>query len=170
MGRDKSELNYRGKSQKEVMKELLESQGIETFYSVASHQGNINEIHDVLLNLGPFGGIYSAIQKDSDSAWFVLAIDVPFVNKELVQLLLKNRNPEKMATVVQGKNKEFPEPLIAIYEPKIYSVFEQHLKEGNTSPRDILMNSNIEIIQVEDALIRNINTFEEYELAKKELN
>jgi GTP:adenosylcobinamide-phosphate guanylyltransferase len=33
----------------------------------------------------------------------------------------------------------------------------------------VLINSDVEIIEVDDALIRNINTPEEFELAKKEI-
>lgn len=174
MGTNKSQLNYHGKPQKEFMKELLENQGIETYYSVRDFSTTLemteeNSIKDVLPNLGPFGGIYSAFQRDQNSAWFVLATDLPFVNQALVKRVLEKRNPMKAATSVKGKNKAHPEPLITIYEPKIYAILEQSLKEGNTSPRQILMNSDIEIIEVEDALIRNINTPQEFEEAKKEL-
>jgi len=169
MGTDKSELNYHGKPQKEFAKELLESQGIETFYSVAEDQGNAEEIPDSFPNLGPFGGICSAFQKDSNVAWFVLAIDLPFVNESLIKLLLKKRNPMKVATTVKGKSKSFPEPLLTIYEPKAYLLFLQYLTEGNASPRKLLMSSDVEIVEVENELIRNVNTREEFEAVKKEL-
>lgn len=170
MGSDKSELSYHGTSQKAFAKQLLEDQGLETFFSVAKDQQNSDEIHDIIPNLGPFGGIYSAFQQDPNSAWFVLATDVPFVNQEIIQLLLEKRNPKKMATTVQGKNKEYSEPLIAIYEPKVYPVLQHHLKQEQLSLVKILRNSDVEIIEAEDALIRNVNTLEEYEQAKKELN
>jgi len=180
MGTDKSELNYHGKPQKEFAKELLENQGIETFYSVGKSSNVISseveksqledEIHDVLPNLGPFGGICSAFQKDPDSAWLVLAIDLPFVNQSLVKLLLEKRNPTKVATSIKGKQKQYPEPLITIYEPKSYPILLQYLKEGNPSPRQMLMNSEIEIVEIEDGLIRNVNTPEEYQQVKKKLN
>lgn len=169
MGTDKSELNYHGKPQKEFVKELLESKGFETFYSVATHEGNSNEIHDTFFNLGPFGGICSAFQKDPNSAWFVLATDVPFVDESLVGLLLKKRNPSKVATAVRGKGKPFPEPLITIFEPKAYPMLLQYLAQGYSCPRKMLINSDVEIVEVDDALIRNINTPQEYEEAKKEL-
>ncbi|MGB1043372.1 MAG: NTP transferase domain-containing protein, partial [Tenacibaculum sp.] len=54
MGTDKSELNYFGKPQKEVAKELLEQNGFKTFYSVQNDSRKPDEIHDAFLNLGPF--------------------------------------------------------------------------------------------------------------------
>lgn len=168
MGTDKSELNYHGKPQKEFVKELLENQELEVFYSVRS-QEHENEISDTFLNLGPFGGICSAFQRDPNSAWFVLATDLPFVNQELIQLLLTKRNPAKVATAVKGKNKEFPEPLITIYEPKAYPMLLQYLAQGYSCPRKMLINSDVEIVAVDDKLIQNINTPEEYEAAKEEI-
>ena len=179
MGTDKSELNYHGKPQKEFLRDVLVKQGMDTFYSVRNGSDvtsstveksqTSQNIPDTIFNLGPFGGIYSAFQKDPNAAWFVLATDLPFVNETLVKLLLEKRNPAKVATTVKGKGKSFPEPLIAIYEPKAYPIFEQFLSEGNISPKALLINSDVEIIEVEDQLIRNVNTSEEYKAAKKEL-
>lgn len=79
MGQDKSQLYYYNKPQKDVAKQLLENEGIETYFSVQQSSGHENEIHDTFLNLGPFGGICSAFQKDPNAAWIVLATDLPFV-------------------------------------------------------------------------------------------
>lgn len=195
MGKDKSELEYHGKPQREFVKGLLESQGYKAYFSVRpfdpassadrSAQGdkelNVisssveksaleNQIPDTFFNLGPFGGICSAFQKDPNSAWIVLATDLPFVDSGLIELLLKKRNPAKVATAVKGKGKQFPEPLITIYEPKAYSILLQYLAQGYSCPRKMLINSDVEIVEVEDNLIRNVNTPEEYEATKQELN
>jgi len=194
MGTDKSELDYFGKPQKEVAKELLESNNLETFYSVrdfsttlemteknsnvtlsdaeisGERPQNSNEIPDTFYNLGPFGGICSAFQKDPNSAWLVLATDLPFVNDALIQLLLQKRNPSKAATAIKGKSKEFVEPLITIYEPKAYAILLQYLAQGYSCPRKMLINSDVEIVEIEDDLIRNVNTPEEFITAKKEIN
>mgnify|MGYP001943530423 CR=1 FL=1 len=170
MGTNKSELNYFGKPQKEHVKKLLENNNLEAFYSVHTSSNKPDDIHDTFLNLGPFGGICSAFQKDPNSAWLVLATDVPFVNDELIKLLLQKRDPSKIATAIKGINKDFPEPLITIYEPKAYPRLLQYLAQGYSCPRKMLINSDIKIIEVEDALIRNINTPTEFESAKKEIN
>ena len=169
MGTDKSELDYYGKPQKLYVKELLENNNLKTYFSVRENSEKNDEIHDTFLNLGPFGGICSAFQKNPNSAWLVLATDIPFVNEALIQLLLQKRNPSKIATAIKGKNKEFPEPLITIYEPKAYTKLLQYLAQGYSCPRKMLINADIEIIQVDDNLIRNINTPEEFNIAKKEI-
>ena len=169
MGKDKSKLNYFGKPQKEVAKELLEKQHLQTYYSVQRNNGNEYEIHDAFLNLGPFGGICSAFQKDPNAAWLVLATDVPFVNDDMIKLLLEKRNPARVATAIKGKGKEFVEPLITIYEPRAYPILLQYLAQGYSCPRKTLINSDVEIVEVDDAFIRNINTPEEFEAAKIEI-
>ncbi|MDA9328209.1 NTP transferase domain-containing protein, partial [Flavobacteriaceae bacterium] len=150
MGKDKSELKYHGKPQKLAVKELLENMGLKTYYSVQRNNANtdeiLEEIYDTFLNLGPFGGICSAFQKDPNSAWMVLATDLPFVDEHLVKLLLEKRNPAKVATAVKGKGKQFPEPLITIYEPKAYPVLLQYLAQGYSCPRKMLINSEVEIV------------------------
>ena len=170
MGTDKSELNYFGKPQKEHVKELLENNNLKSYYSVQNNNGNENEIPDTFLNLGPFGGICSAFQKDPNIAWLVIATDVPFVDDAMIKLLLEKRNPAKVATAIKGKGKEFVEPLITIYEPKAYPLLLQYLAQGYSCPRKMLINTDVEIVEVDDAMIRNINTPEEYEQATKELN
>ena len=170
MGADKSQLEYFGKPQKEHVKELLENNNLKTYYSVQNDAGIENEIHDTFLNLGPFGGICSAFQKDPNIAWLVIATDVPFVNDALIKLLLEKRNPAKVATAIKGKRKEFMEPLITIYEPKAYPILLQYLAQGYSCPRKTLINSDVEIVEVDDDLIRNINTPEEFKEAAKEIN
>ncbi|PQJ79754.1 molybdenum cofactor guanylyltransferase [Polaribacter porphyrae] len=175
MGTDKSELNYFGKPQKEFAKELLENNNLETFYSVRdsnviSSAVEKSQIPDAFYNLGPFGGICSAFQKDPNAAWIVLATDVPFVNEEIIKLLLSKRNPSKVATAIKGKSKEFVEPLITVYEPKAYPILLQYLAQGYSCPRKMLINSNVEIVEIDDNFIRNVNTPEEFEAAKSEIN
>ena len=170
MGQDKSNLDYFGKPQKIVAKQLLESNNLETFYSVQNASEYDDEIHDKFLNLGPFGGICSAFQKDPNAAWFVLATDVPFVNDKIIKLLLNQRNPGKIATAIKGKGKDFPEPLITIYEPKAYPILLQYLAQGYSCPRKALINSEVEIVEVDDDFIRNINTPVDFTNAKNEIN
>lgn len=177
MGIDKSSLSYHGKSQKDFLVDLLSEKFTNqdkiqngVYLSTRQEQdvdGNI--IADTFKDLGPFGGICSAFQKDPNSAWFVIATDLPFIDKSIIELLLKNRNPSKIATALKGKGKQFPEPLITIWEPKAYPIMLSYLAQGYSCPRKVLINSDVEIVEVDDAIIRNINTPEEYELAKNEL-
>ncbi len=171
MGEDKTQLTYHGKTQLEHTVILLENNLLQTFVSVAQKQNSVLHecIQDKFIGLGVFGAICSAFQQDPNSAWLVLATDVPFVNNDLIQLLLQHRNPKKVATAIKGKSKEFVEPLITIYEPKAYPILLSFLAQGYSCPRKALINSDVEIVEVDDNLIRNINTPDEYKEAIKEI-
>ena len=172
MGKDKTELEYHGKPQRDYAINLLENNLMNTYVSVAENNATENpkQIRDTFVGLGAFGAICSAFQYNPNKAWLVLASDLPFVNTELIQLLLKHRNPKKMATAIKGKSKAFLEPLITIYEPKAYPILLSYLAQGYACPRKVLINSEVEIVEVDDDLIRNINTPEEYQQAIKEIN
>ena len=172
MGTDKGTLNFFGKSQRDVAIELLEKNKIKTYLSVRKEQEITieNKITDKLIGLGPFGAICSAFQENPDVAWLVMATDLPFVNDKVIQLLLKHRNPSKAATTIKGKGKQFPEPLITIWEPKSYTLLLNYLAQGYSCPRKVLINSDVEIIEIDDDFIRNVNTPEDFKNAHKEIN
>lgn len=172
MGTDKGTLDFYGKKQREVAIELLENHHLKTYLSVRTEQEIEikNKITDKFIGLGPFGAICSAFQKNPNVAWLVLATDLPFVNNQVIELLLKHRNPSKAATTIKGKNKQFPEPLITIWEPKSYTLLLNYLAQGYSCPRKVLINSDVEIVEVDDNLIRNINTPKDYKDAQKEIN
>lgn len=172
MGTDKGLLNYHGKAHRDLSTEMLKKLKLNTFLSVRKEQAikNTNTIEDVFIGLGPFGAICSAFQSNPNSAWLVLATDVPFVDEKILKMLLEKRNPAKIATAIKGKNKDFPEPLITIWEPKSYPILLNYLAQGISCPRKVLINNDIQIIEIDDAIIRNINTPEEFEVVKKEIN
>lgn len=171
MGQDKTKLAYHGKAQRDYVIEILEKNLLQTFVSVAQDQKISNQeyIQDKFVGLGAFGAICSAFQYDPNKAWLVVATDLPFVTENLIKLLLQKRNPEKIATAIKGNSKEFAEPLITIYEPKAYPVLLSYLAQGYSCPRKVLINSDVEIVEVADELIRNVNTPDEYQAAIKEL-
>ena len=172
MGTDKGLLEFHGKSQRNFAVELLEELNIKTFLSVRKEQNikNTQVIEDVFLGLGPFGAICSAFQQNPNTAWLVIATDLPFVDKKIIELLLNNRNPSKIATAIQGNSKQFPEPLITIWEPKSYPILLNYLAQGISCPRKVLINNDVEIVKIDDSFIRNINTPDEYKAAHKEIN
>ena len=178
MGTDKGLLEYHGVSQREYLYDMFQKlfprkdEGqLGAYYSVRQHQDvSGNCIVDKFKGLGPFGGICSAFQENPNTAWLVVATDVPFVSEEIISLLLEKRNHSKIATTFKGKSKEFPEPLITIWEPKAYPLLLNYLSQGYSCPRKVLINSDVEIVEIDDDFIRNINTPQEFEAAKKELS
>ena len=170
MGTDKGAIDYHGKPQREYMTDVLSQFCDDTFLSVRSDQ-NVESaytlLEDKFIGLGPFGAIVSAFQKDPNAAWLVVACDLPLLDEDSLQFLVENRNTSQIATAFYNPETNFPEPLITIWEPKSYQVLLQFLAQGYSCPRKVLINSEIELLQLEDAkVLMNVNDKEGYDKVK----
>lgn len=170
MKTDKSLLVYHNQTQQKflfnLLKEIIPKYNI--YYSVRDDkqlEGALT-IPDYQPDLGPFGAIYSAFEFNKKKAWLILAIDIPFLTKNMLNVLIKNRDLSKIATTFQGKTKKYPEPLITIWEPKVIPLLKKKLTTHDLSLTKILKNNNTKIIQIDDFLIENVNTQGEYLEAK----
>ncbi|MEE9349294.1 MAG: molybdenum cofactor guanylyltransferase [Flavobacteriaceae bacterium] len=170
MGSDKSQLHYHGKTQQEQTFNILNThfKSHDIYYSVRDENQlkNASVIIDVIKDSGPLVALYSAFKYDKKTAWLTLAIDLPFVDDALLKLLISKRNPKKIATVFKGKNKNYPEPLITIWEPKVYEILKEKLDDNKLSLVKILQENDVEIITIEDELLQNINTLKDYQHIK----
>ena len=178
MGRDKSQIDYHGKPQWQFMAGVLRGLNLEVFISCREEQATQYEgenlIFDSFTGLGPFGAIASAFRENPNTAWLVVACDLPLLNENTLKTLIENRNPSAIATTYRSpapltpqEGEGFPEPLITIWEPKSYAVLLQFLAQGVSCPRKVLINSDTHIIDpsVPEALM-NVNTPEEMNLFK----
>lgn len=165
MGQDKGLLNYHGKPQREFMLDLLQEHCENTYLSCRADQvETITHPHivDTFIGLGPFGAILSAFRSQPNHAWLVLACDLPLLDQKTIDLLIQQRNPSKVATAFYNPATQFPEPLITIWEPRSYLTLFEYLAQGYSCPRKALINSDIELIKLENpAVLKNVNTPEE---------
>lgn len=172
MGADKAGIDYHGKPQSQYTAELLTEFCAETW--ISCRPGQTDEtwygfpvIEDTFTGLGPFGAILSAFRKYPDSAWLVLACDLPLIDRSLLRQLVDERHTASVATAFRSPQDEFPEPLIAIWEPKSYARLLSFLSLGYSCPRKVLINSDTHIIQaLEPERLMNVNTPEELEQAR----
>lgn len=166
MGKDKGGIDYHGKGQARYMYDLLEELGIESHISCreeqASNYKDLRQVHDKFIGLGPFGAIVSAFMSDPNAAWLVVPCDLPLLKSEHLSLLFKRRNPFKFASAFLNKATQFPEPLISIWEPKMYVRMLGFLAQGYSCPRKTLINSEVELIEVgHQDFMMNVNTPDE---------
>ncbi len=125
---------------------------------------------DTFENLGPIGGILTALHFKPDAAWLVVACDLPFLSRDALRALVEARDASKLATAYQNPDNQMPEPLIAIYEPQSKLGLLDSVKNGQNCPRKFLLNSDCHFILPETPdVIANINTPEEYRAALSKL-
>lgn len=173
MGRDKGEISYHGKPQREYQADLLHPFCQDVFISCRHNQNNTftseyKKIEDQFHGLGPYGGILSAFREHPNHAWVTLACDLPYMNKETLSKLAASRDPRKVATCFHNPKTKFPEPLITIWEPRAYPILLEFLSQGYSCPRKVLINTDILEIEMDNTLcMTNVNDKEEYEKAIK---
>ena len=175
MGRDKGDIQYHNKPQKEYLYELLQEHCEDTFFSCNGKQAqvmkNLPVIEDTFIGLGATGGILSAFQHNPNVAWLAVACDLPFLNKDTIAYLINHRNSSKTATSFWDSEGKFPEPLVTIWEPKAYPFLLQLISEGWSCPRKALLNSDVELLQAPDAAVfANINTPDEHRNTMQKLS
>ncbi len=164
MGEEKRLINYHGKTQEQYLFDLLSDYFLNVFVSINKTQStDLPHIQDLDLSIkSPMVGIVSAFHHNPDVAWFVVACDMPFVDKTTIEFLLKNRNSEKYATAFENPDEHFPEPLLTIYEPRIFPKLQEAINQGKKSPMKVLQNLDIELLQKNDnQWLINVNTMEE---------
>jgi molybdopterin-guanine dinucleotide biosynthesis protein A len=173
MGNPKDKINWHGKEQRYFAADLLAPFCEEVFISCRQDQlenfdTDYKALTDTFLNMGPFGGILSALRSQRDKAWLVVACDLPLLDKKSLEFLIENRNTEKAATTYESPFDGLPEPLITIWEPKSYPLLLNFLGSGNTCPRKVLINSDTLILKPGNPeALMNVNTPEDMAKAKE---
>ncbi len=173
MGHDKSTINWFGKEQRYYMADLLKEYCDEVYLSCRAEQqqeiaAGYPTLPDTFTGLGPFGAILSAFREKPDSAWLVVACDMPLLGAETFEHLINNRNPSAIATAYESAFDGFPEPLITIWEPKSYPVSLAFLAQGYSCPRKVLINNDTTLLKPLNAEeLTNVNTPEDFEKIKR---
>jgi len=176
MGTDKGAIKYHQKIQREHLYDQLDHLCESTFLSCRPEQTasmllDFPVISDSFAGLGPFGAILSAFREQPNKAWLVIACDLPLMDLTTLEYLVEQRDPSKIATAFNSPNNEFPEPLIAIWEPKSYPILLQFLVQGYSCPRKVLINSDVHLIDAPDPkVLTNVNSPEDYERVMEMIN
>ncbi|MDQ4140953.1 MAG: NTP transferase domain-containing protein [Bacteroidota bacterium] len=175
MQSDKGLLQYHQQDQRTHVFQMLSSICSEAFVScnssqVADLEEKLPYLEDRFLNLGPKGGILTALQHDPNAAWLAVACDLPFLSKETLDYLVQHRDPTKMATAFYDSDGKFPEPLLTIWEPRSFSALLQFLSLGYSCPRKALINSDVKLLTIPDSEeLRNVNDQQAYKEALVDL-
>ena len=171
---DKADLEFHGKKQSVYCYELLKKFCEQVFISSRDDQREqegireFPQIHDQTpyLNIGPLGGILSAMTQYPQVDWLVLAVDLPFVSEQTVKYLMENRDTNKEATAYTSTSDGLPEPLCAIYESHSRPSLMAYFHEGKLCPRQYLKGADTKLVdQTDKKSLDNVNDPEEYKKA-----
>ena len=172
MHRDKAAIAYHGVPQARWAADLLSRVCAQVYLSTRADQGGaeafrgLKQIHDRFVEIGPMGGILTALHAHPAAAWLVLGCDLPFVTLETLTELVRHRDPFRFATCYDSSEDGLPEPLCAIYEPSYRARLHQFLAAGRTCPRKALIQSRCRRIPLIDPrALDNVNDPEEAQAA-----
>ena len=162
MGVDKSLISYHKIPQWEYLVQLLKPYVNRVYISVRSGQ-NIDYpyiIEDKESGLGPFGAILTALERYPDEAFLVLAVDMPNIKEVHIEQMLKERDTGFLATALQSKAKDYPEPLACIWEPETLVLLQDLYQKKIFKPLQVLKSIPLQTIEVQESVVQNINTVE----------
>jgi len=165
MGSDKAALKSGGETQLGRAVKLLDGHVSRVFVSTSASQANdplrrdFDQIVDRYENMGPVAGILSAMDRDPQVSWLVLACDLPNIDAGTISYLLQNASADHPFTAYQSVVDGMPEPLCAIYRPASRAVIDGFIKDGFNCPRKMLLNSPTCLLtQPNPGALHNINT------------
>jgi cyclic pyranopterin monophosphate synthase len=169
MKKDKALLTYAGKPQAMRTLELLTPYCAGVYLSAREGQWANTElaayptITDEIEEIGPIGGMLSAFNRHSDANWLIVACDLPFLNEEALKTLIREYDPQSIATCFLSVDLEYPEALFGIYSPTAHTVFREALDQDIRCPVKVLRQSNGKFLKpTTDVRLDNVNTPEEY--------
>lgn len=131
MGTDKAFVLFQGRPMIEVVRERVEGLGSELIVvtnrpEAYAHLG-LRLVPDVIPEQGPLGGIYTAIYHSANPYTLVVACDMPWLSRPLLEHQVALRGE---ADIVVPRWEKFPEPLHAVYSKACLGPIEENIREG----------------------------------------
>lgn len=134
MGRDKGLVPFMGVPLTQYILDQIQGLGTETIIisnnPVAYAQFGLPVFEDVYKNVGALGGVYSALYHAKHEYCLLLACDMPFINRPLLDYLIE-LSPGYDAVIPRLQKKEFAEPFRAVYRKTCLRPIEKAIKSGD---------------------------------------
>ena len=136
-----------------------------------SYQREAIIITDLIKDVGPLGGIFSALSQTTKKGAFFVACDMPFLHNGIILRQIDCFN-ELDFDVLMPRIGNFIEPLHAIYRKGLKENIYRFLKDGNNySIKSFLQRANVRFWDLEDNLFhrkifKNLNTYQDVEETK----
>ena len=125
-------------------------------------------VTDAFENVGPAGGLYSALRSGSAHRYAVAAVDMPFYEVDVCESLLREDGGARAKSICIVPLTEWgAEPLAGIYATSAADTIRYCIEEGVLRMRDIVQRLQADYVPVHNAdlFFRNINTPAEYRAA-----
>jgi molybdopterin-guanine dinucleotide biosynthesis protein A len=123
-------------------------------------------VPDEIPGIGSIGGLYTGLKRASNYYSFCVACDMPFLNPELIALIIEKRHS---SDVVIPRTRAGLEPLHALYSKRCIEPLKKYIEKGDLKISNILAEVKVrycneeEIKKVDPSLLSfmNVNTKKE---------
>ncbi|MFL8801172.1 MULTISPECIES: molybdenum cofactor guanylyltransferase [unclassified Clostridioides] len=119
---------------------------------------NIKVYNDIIKNVGPIGGIYTALEYAKYDI-VIVACDMPYLNSEIVERIANEMDDKSMISVTNGKLQ----PLCSGYKKSIINKVSLCIEGNDLKLRSLIDKIDKSYIYFDDEdLFLNVNTVNEY--------
>ena len=122
----------------------------------------VKRIADFIKDAGPLAGVYTGLIHSNTTNNIILSCDVPFIKKNILELLIKEENNN--IDIIQVANEDKNMPLIGHYKKQCAPTLLKLLNSGERRMNfaiNQLQAKTIVVNQSQNKYIRNINTPED---------
>ncbi|MCX6188681.1 MAG: molybdenum cofactor guanylyltransferase [Bacteroidetes bacterium] len=168
MGTDKGLMLYKGK---EIIKYSMEQlQPIVDKVVIVSNNMEyeklgVEVIPDLIKDIGPAGGIYSALDHSDVNLNFIVSCDMPFITKEAINFIIENTSSSQITLPCHHGQLE---PLFGVYTKTCLVQWLTLINQGCIKIKDLASNFDLRTINIDDnelfhpTFFTNINTKEDF--------
>jgi molybdopterin-guanine dinucleotide biosynthesis protein A len=168
MGTDKGLLLFEGKAMIQYVIEQLQpifSKLVIVSNNPEYEKFGLEVIPDLIKDIGPAGGIYTALNHSDTQLNFIVSCDMPFITKEAIKFIIKNTNESQ---IVLLENQGKLEPLFGIYAKDCEAVWLKLIQQNIIKLQKMVSYFKLKTIPVEnneifmESFFKNINTKEDF--------
>lgn len=126
-----------------------------------------NVIKDLIVGIGPIGGLYTALNVAKTELVFVTACDMPFIKESLIKKIIAN-----IGEITVPVSRKGYEPLFGIYSKKVLPQVESKIKNGNFSIHTLFGNFQTKFLKLSDSESKslfNVNSPDDMLLISKSM-
>ena len=151
MGTDKAFLEFRGQT---LLERALATAGgvcneVSIVGDATKFAGHGPVVEDVYAGCGPLAGIHAALLSSTAELNLMLAVDMPFVSRELLAFLLSAASDSDASVVVPRIGRGF-QPLCAAYRRDFAPAAEEALRAGKYKIDALFSGVRVRVVEEEE--------------------
>ncbi len=105
---------------------------------------DVRSVEDLVPGTGPLGGLYTGLKASNSSINFVVACDMPFLNRKFIQYMVDRFGS---TDIVIPRLNGFLEPLHALYSRACIPAIEDNLEAGERKLKSFFHQVSITVVE-----------------------